>query len=220
MSTKQDFSLIPDSGRIIPSYLTSRNNWEFITQYFIYATSLGEYNISIGDWLNDYVLFFGQDRLLLGKAYSHYPDVNINDSNGHTYTIPEPTLIHEVFPQSDPSLISFMVSNETSLEIGQVMTGITNTEGVIVTGYPASISPIDDYGNISRLSGSVLFSGSECHGQPYMYEYQLQMLNETVPIVLAEGEYTQAMKNAGNRVSSGGVDYIIVGLWAGLGGLG
>lgn len=226
MGTKEDYSLIPDSGRLQAPILNPPGNWEFIAQYFQFwelsGATLALANVDASAFDNAlYFLFFGHDRPLLGQACSYYDDVVLTDSNTDTLTLPEPTHCEAVFPQSDPSLLSaFVTANETSLEVGQEMTGETVTNSVDVNGYPIRIDLLDrsyvdgEAASVDPvIKGHILCSGSILHGQPFAQG--MQGVNTQVPIILAEPDYTQAMKDAGNRVTQGTTDLIIVGLWEG-----
>jgi hypothetical protein len=125
-----------------------------------------------------------------------------------------------MLPQSDPSLCDYIDANETALSIGQVMTGATVTNGVEVQGYPFLID-LKDRGLVDSedaaltclIKGHVLCAGDVLHGQPYAQG--TTGVSTQLPVILAEPDYTQAMRDAGNRFTQATADFVVVGLWAG-----
>ena len=122
--------------------------------------------------------------------------------------------------QGDLSDAAVIVPDKASTGLYEQITGETPTNGVPVKGYDVYGQVLDrgiqtdPNPEMCTLRMICKAASGVCHGPCHYACDHIAAPENTVPVILDESDYTQAMADADNSFTDGPTRYVIVGLFA------
>jgi hypothetical protein len=221
MPTLDHNSLKAVYGRIEPESQNSRGNayQSMFRAWLVASQSLTKADFDQGEFVP--IFLFLQDAPVILTVRSYY----VGDTG--TYTLPEIDFDeYQLFPSGEALMVAdILTADKVNFRVGEVMTGRTVTNGVEVQGYGVGVNirnrgiEIEEEDATCKLNMIALCKGAVMDGPTPLTFAVAPYLEIVEPVILAEVDYTQAMRDAGNRIDIAGpgglvVSYPICGLWA------
>lgn len=218
MSTRIDNAMLPRIGRIPPALKTPRGNFYRNTfEAMLWHTAIGGKGANAASEIpqDEYIDFilFTQDVPAVLRVTVFYPTATAPDAFGPTNYFEYP-LISDILGLTD-----IIVADDPVIGRDEHATGLTATAGVRVSGYVGWwFNTERDLFNIAaELTAHALLmcisSGAVQDGPVASTSNAEGGTYTTVPIILHEPDYTQAIQDDGDKIIIGTTTYEICGLW-------